>query len=105
MPWVFGLVLKWHDNSELSPLGHASVKFPDQKELQSWIVTFRAEIYAEAKHLALAFKWIKKIEATSSLKDLINPKSITGKDFSDDEELDLMMAADLKWCYDKYPYF
>ena len=25
MPWVFGLVLKWHDNSELSPLGDASV--------------------------------------------------------------------------------
>ena len=40
------------------------------------------------------------IEATSSLKDLINPKSITGKDFSDCEELDLMMAAELKWCYD-----
>ena len=40
------------------------------------------------------------IEATSSLKDLINPKSITGQDFSDCEELDLMMAADLKWVYD-----
>ena len=25
MPWVFGLVLKWHDNSELSPVGDASV--------------------------------------------------------------------------------
>ena len=25
MPWVFGLVLKWHDNFELSPLGDASV--------------------------------------------------------------------------------
>ena len=25
MPWVFGLVLKWHDNSELSPFGDASV--------------------------------------------------------------------------------
>ena len=25
MPWVFGLAFKWHDNSELSPLGDASV--------------------------------------------------------------------------------
>ena len=30
----------------------------------------------------------REIEATSSLKDLINPKSITRKDFSDFEELD-----------------
>ena len=42
----------------------------------------------------------QEIEATSSLKDLINPKSIAGKDFSGYEELDLMMAAVLKWCYD-----
>ena len=41
-----------------------------------------------------------EIEATSSLKDLTSPKSITGKDFSDYEELDLMMAAELKWCFD-----
>ena len=39
----------------------------------------------------------EEIEATSSLKDLINPKSITGNDFSDCEELDLMMAAELTW--------
>ena len=41
----------------------------------------------------------QEIEATSSLTDLISPKSITGKDFSDYEELDLM-AAELEWCYD-----
>ena len=45
-------------------------------------------------------QWIKKIEAASSLKDLINPKSITRKDLSDYEKLDLIMAAELKWCYD-----
>ena len=38
----------------------------------------------------------QEIEAISSLKDLINPKSNTGKDFSDYEELDLMLAAELK---------
>ena len=32
--------------------------------------------------------------------NIINPKSITWKDFSDCDELDLMMAAELKWCYD-----
>ena len=42
----------------------------------------------------------QEIEATSSLKDLFNPKSITGKGFSDYEELDLMMAAEFKWCQD-----
>ena len=38
----------------------------------------------------------QEIEATSSLKDFINPKSVTGQDSSDYEELDLMMAAELK---------
>ena len=75
-------------------------KFPDQTEFQSWILHFRAEVCAKAKNPALALQWIKEIEATSSLKDVINPKSITEKDFLDFEELDLMMAAELKWCYD-----
>ena len=80
-------------------------KFPDQTEFQSWVVNFRAEVCAKAKNLALTLQWIKKIEAASSLKDLINPKSITGKEVSDYEELDLMMAAELKRCYDKCSYF
>ena len=42
----------------------------------------------------------QEIEAISLLKDLINPKSLTGEDFSNYEESDLMMAAELKWCYD-----
>ena len=52
----------------------------------------------EESHARIA--WIKEVDAAKSLKDLINPKSITGKDFSDFEELDLMMATELKWCYD-----
>ena len=43
----------------------------DQTEFQSWVVNFRAEVCAKAKNLALALQWIKKIEAASSLKDLI----------------------------------
>ena len=41
----------------------------------------------------------QEIEGTSSLKDLVDPKSITRKDFSHYEELNLMMAAELKWCW------
>ena len=60
MPWVKGLVLKWHDNSDLSPLGDASAKFPDQTEFQSWIVNFQAAVCARAKNLALVLQWMKR---------------------------------------------
>ena len=105
MPRVVGLVLKvaWH--FQVIFFGGASEKILDQTEFQCRVVNFRAEVRAKAKNLALALQWIKEIEAASSLKDLINPKSITGKEFSDYEELDLMMAAEVKRCYDKYPHF
>ena len=48
MPWVFGLVLKWHDNSELSLLGDASAKLLDPTKFQSWIVNFQVEVCAKA---------------------------------------------------------
>ena len=74
-----------HDNSELSPLvGASAKKNTDRTEFPSWIVNFSGS----------------RVEATSSPKDLTNPKSITRKDFSDYKELDLMMAAKVKWCYD-----
>ena len=80
MPWVFGIVLKWHDNSELSHLGDASAKFPDQTEFQSWIVNFQAGVCAKAKNLALVLQWVdQEIEATSSLKDFINPNQLREK--------------------------
>ena len=44
-------------------------------------------------------------EKAKSLDDLITPKSITGQDFLDHEELDLMMASALKRCYDKQTHF
>ena len=50
-------------------------------------------------------QWIKEIEAAKSLDDLNTPKSITGKDFHDYEELDLMMALAMKRCYDKQTHF
>ena len=97
MPWVFGLALKWHDNSEVFHLGDASAKNP----CPNGIAELRRELPSrnlrrdEESRARVAVD--PEIEATSSLKDLINPKS---KDLSDCEELDLMMAAELKWCFD-----
>ena len=90
-----------HDPSSEMPLG----KFPDHKKFQSWIVNFRTEVCSKAKNPMLALQWIKEIEVAKSLDDTITPKSITGKHFPDYEELDLMMAAELKRCYDKQTPF
>ena len=80
-------------------------KFPDQTEFQSWIVNFRTEVCSKARNPTRALQWIKEIEAAKSLDVLITSKSITGKDFTDYEELDLMMASALKRCYDKQTHF
>ena len=80
-------------------------KFPDHAEFQSWVVNFRAEVCSKAKNPMLALQMIKEIEAANRWIDLITPKSSTGKDFPDYEELDLMMAAALKKCYDKQTHF
>ena len=80
-------------------------KFPDHTEFQSWIVNFRTEACLKAKNSTLALQWIKEIEEAKSLDDLIDPKSITGKDFPNYEELDLMMAAAVKRCYDEQTHF
>ena len=74
--------------------------FPDQTDFQSWILNFQVEVYARSEECRARIAVDQEMEATSSLKDLINPKPIAGKDFSDFEELDLMMAAELIWCYD-----
>ena len=60
---------------------------------------------AKAKNHSRALQWIKEIEAAKSLDDLITPKSVTGNDFPDYEELDLMMASALRRCYDKQTHF
>ena len=64
-------------------------------------MNFRTEVCSKAKNPMLALQWIKEIEVAKSLDDLITLRSITGKNFPDCEELDLMMAAALKRCYDK----
>ena len=78
-------------------------KISDQTEFLSWIVNFQTMVCAKAKNLALVLQWIKKSKQparwrSSSIRNQPN----TGKDFSDYEELDLMMSAELKWCYSIY---
>ena len=73
-------------------------------KVQSWIVNFRAEVCSKAKNPTLALQWIKEIDAAKSLDDLITPKSTTGKELPDYEELDLMIASALN-CYDKQTHF
>ena len=60
---------------------------------------------SKAKNPTRPLQWIKEIEAAKSLDDLITPKSVTGNDFADYEELDLMMASALRRCYDKQTHF
>ena len=68
-------------------------------------MNFRTEVCSKAKNPTLALQWIKEIYVDKSLDDPITPMSITVKSFSYYEELDLMMAAALKWCYDKQTHF
>ena len=74
--------------------------FPDHTEFQTWIVNFRTEVCSKAKHPTRALQWVKEIEAAISLDDLITPKSITGQDFPDYEELDLIWRQHWKRCYE-----
>ena len=94
-----GMINPSHSSSEMH-LG----KYPDHMEFESWIVNFRTEVCSKRIPRSLLQR-IKEIEAAKPLDDLITPKSITGKDFPDYEELDLMMASALKRCYDKQTHF
>ena len=86
-----------HDNSELSHLGDASAKNPWPNGISKLDREFPSWSLRESEESRARIAVDQEIEATSSLKDLINPKSITGKDFSDYyEELDLVMVAELK---------
>ena len=80
-------------------------KFPGHTEFQSWIVNFRTEVCSKAKNSTLASQRMKEIETAKSLDDLITSTSIMGNKIPDYEELDLMMAAALKKCYDKHTHF
>ena len=94
-----GMTIPSHPSSEMH-LG----RFLDHTEFQSWIVNFRSEVCSKVKNPTRALQWIKD-GAAKSLDDLISPTSTMGKDFPDNEELDLMMTSALKRCYDKQTHF
>ena len=106
IPRVSGLYYsKWHHNSELSFLGDASGKIPRPYGISGLDCKLPNRGLLEGGESTRALQWIKEIEAAKSLDDLNTPKSITGKDFHDYEELDLTMASALKRCYDKQTHF
>ena len=74
-------------------------------EFQSSIVNFRTEVCTKAKNPLWHYSRSRKSKKAKSLDDLITPRSTTGKDVPDNEELGLMMAAALKRCYDKQTPF
>ena len=92
-----GMTIPSHPSSEMH-LG----QFPGHTKFQSWSVNFRTEVCSKAKNPIRALQWIKEIEAAKSLDDFITPKSTTGKDFTDYEELE---ASALKRFYDKQTQF
>ena len=79
-------------------------KFPDRTEFQCWRVNFRTEVCSKAKNPCLALQWAKEIQTAKSLDDFITPKSITGKNSPDCQEMALMVAAALKKCYDNHTH-
>ena len=95
MPWVLGLAFKAWQFRVIS-FWRCICKIPWPNGTSKLDRGFPSRSLCKKRRIS---------QAAKSLKDLINPKSITVKDFSDYEELDLMMAADLRRCYDKYPYF
>ena len=103
MPLVLGLMLEWHDNSELSPLGDTSAKIRWQRGISKLDREFPSWSLCKSEESRARIAVDQETEATSSLKDSTNPKSVARKDFSENEELDLMVAAELTWCFD-FPY-
>ena len=93
-------------NPRPSFLGDASGKIsPTILTFSAGSWTSEQRFYSKAKNPPRALQWIKEIEAAKSLKDLITPKSVTGKDFLNYEELEKMMAAALKRCYGMQTHF
>ena len=84
-----GMTLPSYPSSEMH-LG----RFHNHTEFQRWFVNFRVEVCAKTKNPTRALQWIKEIE-----------KSMTGGDFPDFKELDMMMTAALKRCCDTQTHF
>ena len=100
--WTTEIVLSlWLTMSRVSGLctqsGMINPSHPSSEMHPAGLVNFRTK----AENPTRALQWIKEIEAAKSLDDFITQKSITGQNFLDYEELDVMMTSALKRCYDK----
>ena len=74
-------------------------KFAGHTEFQSWVVNFSSRSLRRGEESRARVTEDQENRSNQLAEDL-NPKSILVKDFSDCEELDLMMAAELKWSCD-----
>ena len=74
-------------------------KIPWPNEISELDREFPSWRLREKRRISRSYCSGSRDQSNQLAEDLLNLKSITGKDFSDYEELDLMMAAELKWCY------
>ena len=72
-------------------------QFPDSVEFQSWTLNFRTEVFMRTADPQVTMLWIKEVEVSKSIDELVTSRSITGQhDFPDFEMLDAMIASALK---------
>ena len=54
-------------------------KFPDFSEFQSWKLNFRTEVCKRTAESQVTMLWIKEVEITKSIDELVTSRSITGQ--------------------------
>ena len=75
-------------------------KFPDSMEFQGWEANFKTEVYQQ---IFITMQWIKEVEITKSIDDLMTSQSVTERgDFTDFDMLDAMIASALKRLLDNH---
>ena len=99
MPWVLGLVLKaWQFRFISSRRCICKVHWPNGISKLDREFSSRSLRKSEESRARIA---VDQEDRSNQLAEGPHQSKINyGKDFSDYEELDLMMAAELKWCYD-----
>ena len=115
--WTTGIVLslwrgyrdlhsKLHDKSESSFLGDASGEnSPTIRNSRAGLWTSEQRFSRRQRIPHARCSGSRKSKQPNHWMTLITTKSITGKDFTDFEELDLMMASALKRCHEKQTHF
>ena len=72
-------------------------KFPDSMEFQSWKTNFRTEVCPRTDDPQIIMHWIKEVQITKSIDELVTSRSIVERtDFPDFDMLDAMITSALK---------